>query len=196
VTPASARSLRRRKVADLRVAEPGLSLRQMAKRLGISRDTVRRDLDDIDRASSQTAPQASEGAAESAPPVEVAAAVVAETAPPAEDPGAHAVEAVAQPAPVARLPRRMADTELTIDLARWPALRRDLAVLAETGISPEGLINQAVVVLAFGYRQGVRSGAIRPDRAFVVRDMAVGPPPGYGPQLSATAPAAGSSPGA
>jgi len=214
VTPADARALRRRKAADLREAEPGLSLRKMARRLGVSRDTVARDLEEHDRraagsappvedvaepvahsapvvdalaadaedgrgAAVDSAPQASDVAAESAPPVVVAAAEAAEVAPPTQDSIPDEAQAVAHPAPAARQPRRLADTELTIDLRQWPGLRRDLAVLAETGVSPEALINQAVVVLTHGYKQGVRCGAIRPDRPFVVRDLIVGPPRSY-----------------
>ncbi|MEV6544423.1 hypothetical protein [Streptomyces sp. NPDC051665] len=230
MTPADARALRRRKAADLRAAEPGLSLRKMARRLGVSRDTVARDLEEHDRraaesappaedaaevvehaapvvdalaadaeddrgAAADSAPQASDVAAESAPPVEVAAAEAAEVAPPTEDSIPDETRAVAHPAPVARLPRRLADTELTIDLRQWPGLRRDLAVLAETGVSPEALINQAVVVLAHGYKQGLRSGVIRPDRPFVVRDLIVGPPRDPGPRRFAPAPTARGGPG-
>ena len=236
MTPADARALRRRRAADLRDAEPGLSLRKMARRLGVSRDTVARDLEEHDRRAAESAPpvevaaaevaeaappaedvaeavdhsaplvesisagavgergvaadsapQASDVVAESAPPAEVAAAEVAEAAPPAED----VADVVAHRAP---LPRRLADTALTIDLRQWPALRRDLAVLAETGVSAEALINQAVVVLAHGYRQGVRIGAIRRDRPFVVRDLIVGPPRSHRPRRP-LAPAEGS-PGA
>ncbi|XUL91025.1 hypothetical protein ACQ86D_33990 [Streptomyces galilaeus] len=230
MTLADARALRRRRAADLRAAEPGLSLRAMARRLGVSRDTVARDLEEYDRRAAEvaplaeyvaeavehfapvvaalaadaedapeavddSAPQPSGGVAEIAPPVGAAVAVVAE-------PLAEVAEVVAaagyrerRPLAGARLPRRLVDTELTIDLTRWPALRRDLAVLAETGVSAEALINQAVVVLAFGYTQGVRSGVIRPDRPFVVRDMTVGSPDAYSLRRPAPAPAAESSPG-
>ena len=214
MTPADARALRRRRAADLREAQPGLSLRKMARRLGVSRDTVARDLEEYDRRAAEgappaedvaetvehsapvadalaadaedsrgavadSAPQPGEGVAESAPPAGTAVAVVAHAAPPAVDADADVTGAVALPAPVPRLPRRLADTELTIDLRQWPGLRRDLAVLAETGVSPVALINQAVVVLTHGYKQGVRCGAIRPDRPFVVRDLIVGPPRSY-----------------
>ncbi|MFM9653133.1 helix-turn-helix domain-containing protein, partial [Streptomyces galilaeus] len=97
-------------MAELRAAEPELSLRQMAERLGISRDTVTRDLEEIDREAAgsappagpadepvrpvdDSAPQASDGgspvsatpAAEPEPPAEPGSATVsgrsAETAP-------------------------------------------------------------------------------------------------------------------
>ncbi|MFG2699561.1 HTH domain-containing protein [Streptomyces sp. NPDC048386] len=182
MSPASARALRRRRVAELRAAEPDLSLRQMADRLGISRDTVTRDLDEIDRAAAEdrpaepsvrpvddSAPQLTEdttaaAGTDSAP----SAAPVAEAAPPAEDTSAA-------------LPRRIRPrSELTLDLGRSPALRRGLAELAATGLSPEALIAQAVVVLAVSYREGVARGDIRPDAPFLVRGTTVGPPePGH-----------------
>lgn len=160
----------------------GLSQRAIARRLGVGKDTVRRDLgQDPPSAGPDDAPPGEPDTA-AAPPV--SAVEAEETAPddaPQDAPSAETVADVAADtvvprAPVARLPRRMADTELTIDLRQWPGLRRDLAVLAETGVSAEALINQAVVVLTHGYKQGVRCGVIRPDRPFVVRDLVVGPP--------------------
>ncbi|MFJ4687080.1 HTH domain-containing protein [Streptomyces sp. NPDC088789] len=71
MTPSSARAMRRRRVAELRAAEPRLSFRQMAARLEISRDTVRRDLAALGLA------------AESAPPAGAADRPVSHTAPPA-----------------------------------------------------------------------------------------------------------------
>ena len=58
MTPASARNLRRSRVAQLRQAEPDLSHRDMAQRLGISKDTVRRDLEALDAEAAQPAPRA------------------------------------------------------------------------------------------------------------------------------------------
>lgn len=219
MTPADARALRRRRVAELRAAEPDLSLRQMAERLGLSRDTVTRDLAEIDQRAAEDAPPAQavakpvahsapvaddspadgeDGKAAVADSAPQASAGVVEVAPPAEPVAEVVAVGDRERRPLAvtrtRLPRRLADTELTIDLAQWPALRRDLAVLAETGVSPEALINQAVVVLAHGYQQGVRIGAIRPDRPFVVRDLIVGPPRSHRPRRPV--PAAKDGPGA
>lgn len=191
MTPASARALRRRRVAELRAAEPDLSLRQMADRLGISRDTVTRDLEAIDRQAADVRPPADEPnqpVADSAPQVREADDVVAETGADAVDePGRAAAEdrPPAEPAAVDQvaesaphpLPRRIRPSdELVIDLSRYPALRRDLAVLKATGLSPEALVAKAVIVLAFGYRQAVNAGRIRPDQPFIVQDMTVGPP--------------------
>ncbi|MFJ6386421.1 helix-turn-helix domain-containing protein [Streptomyces sp. NPDC091972] len=192
MTPASARALRRRRVADLRAAEPDLSLRQMADRLGISRDTVTRDLEALDREAADIRPpaEAPDGpVADSAPQVSEGDDVVAETGtdqvdeagrrvaedrPPA---GSAAADLVADAAPP-RLPRRIrSGEELVIDLSRSPALRRDLAVLEATGLSPEVLVAKAVAVLRFGHEQAVRAGRLRPGDPFVALDVTVGPPP-------------------
>lgn len=203
MSPASARTLRRRRVAELRAAEPELSLRQMADRLGISRDTVRRDLEEIDREAAgsappatpadapvrpvdDSAPQASEGASPAS------ATPAAEDAPPAEPGSATAPGRSAEPAP-ADLPRRTVAEELVLDLGQWPGLRRDLAVLAVTGMSAQEAIATAVRVLAVGYRQGIASGAIG-QGPFNVLGVSVGPPlPNqFGPRRPSPAPAAAS----
>nr|WP_268239981.1 HTH domain-containing protein [Streptomyces fuscichromogenes] len=166
-------------MAELRAAEPSLSLRQMADRLGISRDTVTRDLEEIDRAAADPAPPAEQPVGpvgETAPQASHAVpavadtdgAVVAETAPPAEP------VAEARPAGLPqRMPRRQV---LALDLDRWPALRRGLAELAPTGLSPESLVSQAIVVMAYGFREGIAKGHLQPDEPFIVRDMVVAPP--------------------
>ncbi|MEV6614241.1 HTH domain-containing protein [Streptomyces sp. NPDC051051] len=181
MSPASARALRRRRVAELRAAEPDLSLRQMADRLGISRDTVTRDLEEIDRAAADSAPPTDEPVRpvdDSAPqasagdsPVSVTPA--AEDAPPAEPVQAAGPDRPAETAPTA-LPRRTPAEEVVIDLGQWPSLRRDLAVLASAGLSHQEAIAQAVNVLAAGYRQGITRQRIQPG-PFVVRDVIVGP---------------------
>ncbi|WP_165854597.1 hypothetical protein [Streptomyces sp. V2] len=71
------------------------------------------------------------------------------------------------------LPRRIPDDEIVIDLRRWPALRRDLAALAQTGRTPSELINQAVVVLGFGYRKALDEHRVEPGQPIVVRDLYV-----------------------
>jgi DeoR/GlpR family transcriptional regulator of sugar metabolism len=141
VTPASARSLRRAKVAELRAAEPNLSLRRMAARLGLSRDTVTRDLAELDRQAAQAAPQANEGGA----------------ATPARD------------APPVALPRRVADPLADMDVSQWRALRRDLAVLAQSGLSAEA--HQAVVSLAHQYKQDLAAGRLLPGQRFLIRSL-------------------------
>ncbi|MFI1030768.1 HTH domain-containing protein [Streptomyces sp. NPDC020951] len=190
------RADRRTLVRQLRAE--GLSQRAIAGRLNVSKDTVRRDVEAIDR---ETEP---EGAPQDAPDDPDAPQVstadepegAPDDAPPSApvDAGEPDGAAPDEPrAPVAQLPRRTSPERLDVDLRQWPALRRDLAVLAATGLSPEALIHQAVVVLAFGYKQGVRSGQIRPDHPFVVRDMTVSQhaPPSVRPRRPEPAPPAG-----
>lgn len=161
------------------LSEQGLSQRKIAGRLKIGKDTVRRDLEAIARedepdgaphdAPDETdAPQVSDpdepdGAPQDAPPAE----------PDSDDePNGAAPDAPAEP--VAQLPRRVSPQRLDIDLRQWPALRRDLAVLASTGLTAQEAIAQAVTVLAAGYRQGLAQRRIVPG-PFVVRDVHVGP---------------------
>ncbi|WP_330348138.1 hypothetical protein [Streptomyces sp. NBC_00582] len=177
--------------------EQGLSRRAIGERLGVGKDTVRRDLDAIKRqdecesappaapAAPET-PQASDGATgESAP----------QDAPPAEDARADEQGAAAPGAPVARLPRRIpVDSRLTldVDLSKRHALRRALADLAVTGLSLEELVGQGLVVLALAHRQGVAAQRISPQGRFTVLGArAVPSQPGYAvprrPQPAASA---------
>lgn len=181
MTPSSARALRRRRVAELRASEPSLSLRQMADRLGISRDTVTRDLDEIDREAADSAPQVGrpEPVAEA---LSAGSAPVADPAPQVSDGGRAArpvageasATPVTQDRPPAELPRRVSAERLEIDLRQWPGMRRDLAVLASTGLDHQELIDFAVRTLAAGYRQGLADGVIGQGR-FLVRGMRVSP---------------------
>ena len=185
MTPSSARTLRRQRVADLRAAEPDLSLRQMAERLDISRDTVTRDLAEIDRRAAEDAPpddqpeQVAEtssagGVAESAP-VDDPAPQVSGGGRGGEPVAAEAsADPVAQGRPSVALPRRVSAERLEIDLRKRPGLRRDLAVLADLELGHEELVDFAVQVLATGYRQGLADGAIR-QGLFRVLGMKVAP---------------------
>lgn len=161
MTPADARSLRRRRVAELRAAEPGLSLRQMAKRLGISRDTVRRDLDDIDRASSQGAPS-SDAVSQTAP--QASGSVAAESATRDE----ASASGPLQGATPAGLPRRVAQPLAGVDLAQWPAMRRDLADLVRSGRTAEGVAHMAITAVAHAYRQALANGELKVGQLFHV----------------------------
>ncbi|MER6532989.1 helix-turn-helix domain-containing protein [Streptomyces sp900105755] len=160
----------------------GMSQRQIAKRLGVSKDTVRRDLEQI--ASRDETPAETDDAPDDPDAPQVAAASTVGDAPAVEPPGepeslAPAIRPVADAPPV--LPRRIpVGHRLVLDLERSPSLRRGLAELAATGLSPEALVAQAVAVLAVGYREGVARGRIRSDAPFLVRGMTVGPPePGH-----------------
>ncbi|MFD5468859.1 HTH domain-containing protein [Streptomyces sp. NPDC127105] len=181
MTPASARSLRRARVAELRRAEPELSHREMAQRLGLSKDTVRRDLEAIEQGVEQTAPPVEE-------PGPLGAAgedTVAQTEPQVSEggaledapDGAAATDGAAQSAAPAGLPRRVAQPLAGIDLSQWPAVRRDLAVLAQTGRSAESLAHQAIVEMAHQYRQALARGELVPGQPFIVTDMVLRPLP-------------------
>ena len=167
MTPASARSLRRARVAELRQAEPDLSHREMAQRLGLSKDTVRRDLEAIEEDVAQSAPPAER-------PEPAGADGVAQTAPQVSAGGAPRG---AQDAPVARLPQRVAQPLDGVDLSKWPAVRRDLAVLAQTGRAAEALAHQAITALAHHYGRALARGDIEPGRPFIVSDMTLRPLP-------------------
>ncbi|MBZ6259728.1 HTH domain-containing protein [Streptomyces olivaceus] len=172
MTPASARDLRRARVARLRHNEPDLSHRDIAQRLGISKDTVRRDLEALDADVAQTAPAVDEAHAQDAPPVaHPAPQVTDETAPPAE----HSAATVAPSAPARPLPVRHADPLAGMDVSQWRALRRDLAVLAQTGRAPEALVHQAVVAVAHAYKQALASGELEPGRPFLISSMQLRP---------------------
>ncbi|MFG2515995.1 helix-turn-helix domain-containing protein [Streptomyces sp. NPDC048584] len=159
-------------MAQLRQGEPDLSHRDMAQRLGISKDTVRRDLEALDAEVAQPAPPASRADASNADQVaHTAPQVSAEPAPPC----ATAADTMAQAAPPVELPRRVADPLAGIDVSQWRALRRDLAVLAQTGQSAEALVHQAVVALAHHYRQALDRGELQPGRPFVVTGMSLRP---------------------
>ncbi|MEU1474547.1 HTH domain-containing protein [Streptomyces sp. NPDC005760] len=178
------------------LSEDGLSARAIAQRLKVSKDTVRRDLAALaeedesaqepdDEPQNAEAPQVTaDAAADGAPsdepqeaPVDGPASDLWAPGEPEDAPVEELVDEPVEPDAPPRLPRRIRPSEeLVIDLSRWPALRRDLAVLEATGLSPEALVNQAVIVLAFGYKQAVSAGRIRPDGPFIVRDMTVSPP--------------------
>lgn len=161
------------------LAEEGLSQRAIAKRLKVGKDTVRRDLERL----------AAEDEPDDAPPVEtgdLAAPQVSEAMPEESAPGDAPQDApvarqgapddapvASQGAPGAPLVRRVAHPRLEMDLRQWPATRRDLAVLRQSGRSVDELVSQAVVVLAFGYRQALDRGEIEPGEPFTVTDMTV-----------------------
>ncbi|MFF5004658.1 HTH domain-containing protein [Streptomyces phaeochromogenes] len=160
----SRRNLRRENVRQLSQAEPDLSHRQIAERLGISKDTVRRDLDALARAA---------GAQPAVPDVPVAPQAIAGGATPSAP-----SEQVARP-----LPRRMvqAGGPLTLpdgfDLRRWPAVRRDLATLAQTGLTAEKIAHDAITAVAHSYRQALAVGDIEVGQSFRVSHVTLRPLP-------------------
>lgn len=171
------------------LVEEGLSQRAIARRLHVSKDTVRRDIERIE-AEDATA-DAPDGAPDD-PDAPQASGVVAEErapddAPPGE-PVAHetddrAPQDAPPPATGAPLPRRVAQPEaVRLDAA----MRRDLAVLAPTGHTTEDLVRTALAILAAGYTDGVRAGVIEPG-PFSVLGVRVGPtlPDHFGPRRPA-----------
>ncbi|MFK0155398.1 DeoR family transcriptional regulator [Streptomyces sp. NPDC090493] len=166
------------------LAGEDMSQRQIAARLGVSKDTVRRDLAEL---ASEDEPQdAPDDALDDPDAPQVTEAVPDMGAPQDEPPAAPESPAsaarAAEGAPPA-LPRRIPAHDrlaVDIDLARWPKLRTALAELATTGVDTERLIVQALVTLAAGYRQGVAAGDTPYGHPFHVRLISVGPPePGH-----------------
>lgn len=172
------------------LAEEGLSQRAIAKRLKVSKDTVRRDLE---RIPAEAEPgDAPPGEPETADAPQVSAVEAEQDAP--EDAPLHAPDApvselwdaplhepdetdAPRDEPAAHLPRRVAHQRLEMDLAGRPALRRDLALLAQSGRTVEELVHQAVVTLAFGYRQALARGELAPGETFLVTGLTVRPAP-------------------
>lgn len=183
----TARHLRRERLRRLNEAEPDLSHRALAQRLGVSKDTVRRDLEamaqEAERRGAPPAPQVVEGGAPGGAPAPADTAPGGAPAPAEPAPGgAPAPDAVeggaAEAAPggsPAPLPRRVTAGQLVLDLGDRPGLRRDLAMLAQTGCSAEDLVTTAVRVLATGYSRGLAAGHVLPGRPFAVTGMSVGP---------------------
>jgi len=151
------RTDRRTLVRQLR--DEGLSQRAIARRLGVGKDTVRRDLEQDEPAAAPDDTPPGEPDTVAAP--QVGLAEVEEAAP----------GGAPQDAPVAQLPRRVADPLAGMDVSQWRALRRDLAVLAQTGSSPESLVHLAVVALAHQYGKELAAGRLKPGERFVVRSM-------------------------
>lgn len=145
--------------------EEGLSQRAIAKRLKVSKDTVRRDVERLDaEPAPDDAPPAEPGSVD-AP--QVGAAAAEESAP----------DDAPQGAPVAQLPRRLAQPLAGIDVSKWRAVRRDLAVLAQTGRTPEELVHQAVTALAHHYAKALAGGQLPAGQPFFVRAMQLTPLP-------------------
>lgn len=124
---------RRAMVEELMRQEPGISARNIAARLGVGKDTIRRDLDAIATAQRQAEPEPAprEPEPEPAPVAPSGAEDDAPDAPPADD-------------------------RLTV--AYDDQLRAGLAMLAEAGHSPEDAVRLAVTVLARAYEGAWKFG--------------------------------------
>ncbi|MEU2992558.1 hypothetical protein ABZ772_19720 [Streptomyces griseoincarnatus] len=143
-------------------SELGYGARRIADELGITRHAATRLL--------------------AQPLAEQPAAGVAEVADQVAAGGRRPAAAVAaadsqsrRPVAELRLPRREAQPLAGIDVSQWPALRRDLAVLAQCGRSAEALVHQAVAALAHQYGRALARGDLVPGQPFVVRDMVLRP---------------------
>ncbi|MCZ4609716.1 helix-turn-helix domain-containing protein [Streptomyces sp. Lzd4kr] len=141
--------------------EEGLSQRAIAKRLKISKDTVRRDLE---RLAARDEP-GDEPPADT--PVPDAPQVSGDMSGKAAPDGAPLAE------PVAQLPDPLAG----IDVSQCAGLSHDLALLAQTGRTPEELVYQAVVAMAHAYRQARARGVIESGVPFVAHSMQLAPLP-------------------
>jgi hypothetical protein len=82
-----------------------------------------------------------------------------------------------RPVAARALPRRAAGPLDGFDVSQWPALRRDLAVLAQTGRSAEALAHQAVTAMAHHYRRALDHGDIAAGQPFIVTQMTLRPIP-------------------
>lgn len=143
------------------LAETGMSQRKIAARLRVSKDTVRRDLAALESQSGDGDAPPDAPVASDAPQVTLC----------------DTPEGAPLGAPVARLPRRVAQPLDGVDLRQWPAVRRDLAVLAQTGRSPQALAHQAITALAHHYARALAAGDLEPGQPFIVRDMVLCPLP-------------------
>ncbi|MFF8034888.1 hypothetical protein [Streptomyces sp. NPDC016626] len=74
-----------------------------------------------------------------------------------------------------RLPRQVSDPLADMDVSQWRALRKDLAVLAQTGSQPEALVHQAVVQFAYSYRQALAAGELQPGQPVLITGMTLRP---------------------
>ncbi|MCM1976810.1 MULTISPECIES: HTH domain-containing protein [unclassified Streptomyces] len=162
------------------LAGEGLSRRAIAKRLNVSKDTVRRDLDATAQDNTpDNTPDSAPGSAPVIDPPEPPAPQAAggdlpDTAPDSAPDTAPVVEPPApQGAPVAQVP----DPHAGIEVSRCAGLRRDLALLAQTGKSPQALVYQAVIAMAHAYRLARARGDVAPGVPFTVHSMRLAPLP-------------------
>ncbi|WP_432135843.1 hypothetical protein [Streptomyces sp. bgisy154] len=149
-------------------AEHGWGARRVGEALGISRYAASRLL-------TQPLPQ---------PVAEVADRVaepVAEVAEPVADrPTARDGQLADRP-----LPRRVAQPLAGVDLGQWPAVRRDLAVLAQTGRSAEALAHQAITAVAHHYARALAQGLLQPGQEFHISSVVLRPRPAARPAAPA-----------
>ncbi|MFE7517260.1 helix-turn-helix domain-containing protein [Streptomyces sp. NPDC057540] len=134
---------RRATVAQLRA--DGLSLREIATKLDITKDTVYRDLQALSR---DTATPCDQPCCSTVAPSILAVALP--TATPESDTATPSRDTATHPAPAVTLP-------LT---ARFVA---DLATLTRNNVSPEAAVRHAVALVARAYRQAWEAGTYPRD---------------------------------
>lgn len=139
----------------------GLSRREIGKRLKVSKDTVRRDLEKI-------AARDEPGDTPPTDPADPDAPQVSEHIP--HEP---APEDAPLDEPLAQVP----DPHAGIDVSQCLGLRHDLALLAQTGKSHQALVYQAVITLARAYWRALESGEIAPGVPFTVTSLQLTPLP-------------------
>ena len=137
-----------------RLTDQGLSQRQIAARLGVSKDTVRRDLrlglrHPAHESAAGQRPDAPHDAPDGAPSGEPGA-------PQPETPADEAMD-VAPPAPVLR-----------IDLARRPRLLMNLNAMMLAGLKAPAVIDDAVHAVAVAYQRAIAWGELKPGQPFQV----------------------------
>ena len=84
-----------------------------------------------------------------------------------------------RPVAALRLPRRITeplpDPLAVLDDHQQRAVRRDLAVLAQTGCTADELLTQAVAALAYGYRLALQRGQLEAGQPVAVTAMRLRP---------------------
>lgn len=139
------------------LTDEGLSQRQIAARLNVSKDTVRRDLSQTPQASAagqgSDAPDDAPSREPDDAPEETAADVtLSQPAPPDE---------VAQDEP--------AEPVLRLNLARRPRLLAHLTRLVDAGLRGPAVIDDAVAAFADAYWHAVDTGQLRHGEPFQIR---------------------------
>lgn len=179
------RTDRRTLVRQLR--DEGLSQRAIAKRLKVSKDTVRRDLEAPDPRRTEedappdapddsSAPQVSGGDTPQDAPVDAPPPGLARrVAQPLDDADVSQGPAVRQdlgvPAQTGGPDEDAPGRRLVIDLARHPGLAEDLALLETTGATTAEVIDYAVDRLAATVRNARARGLLAEGQRFEVINM-------------------------
>lgn len=166
---AAARTARRAQAGAL--ARQGMSRRAIAKRLGVSKDTVRRDLgrDLVRQDVRDVDASAQGGASPGAPDTAGGASDELLVAHPDAPPGASGEPQVHGKAPAGAWP--------VLQVGVTPELMADLATLTRAGYTPSGAVAAALGVLAGLHRNAWSSGGVRDGAPVEVLAARVRPDP-------------------